>query len=264
MKKTKEIIFYNKDKISVQEKDDKFNVLDENQKKEYYQSIEKEIEKKDKARRICSHTIFFTLAILAIIYGIFGKKNQTFWFFLFLLVFAVCWALLYFILGLFCYKKIEINWHFKDFKSPLDNKCIAYAGSHYRVYVDKYSKYLGNVDFTYTPNANKKRRKMVGFAKVMPSKYKGIIFNGKIKSNIPYFAFYMRQGKKLCFFPGFVLYLAGKDTKVISYSEFVINKVESDSSSFAYHKVELGYQDKILATFYISNNFNMNFFNFKF
>ena len=264
MTKSKEIIVYNKEKISVQEKESQFTLLNDEQKKEYYQTIEKEIEKKDKARRICTKIIFVLLAMGAIAYGIWGRPNQSLWFFLFLLIFVVTWALLYFICGFIFYQKIEINWHFKDLKSPLDNKCITYAGSHYRVYMEKYAKYLGNVDFTYTPNANKKRRKMVGFAEVMPSKFKGLIFNGKIKSNIPYFAFYMRQGKKLCFFPGFVLYLAGKDTKVIAYSDFIIQKQESDQLSFSYHKVELYNQQVLIATFYISNNFNMNFFNFKF
>lgn len=57
------------------------------------------------------------------------------------------------------YPSIQIDWHFKDLKSPLNDKCVTYYSSHYRPYVEKYEKFLGKVDFTYTPNASKKKEK---------------------------------------------------------------------------------------------------------
>jgi len=260
--RSKEFIFYNKEKLSIK-KEDAFQLLSSEEKQKEFESLQNEIAKKDKTRRICTRTIFTILCIGAIAYGIFGKPNGNFWFYLFLIVFVLSWALLYLIFGLIFYKSIIINWHFKDIKSPLDDKCVTYYSSHYRVYVQKYEKFLGNVYFTYTPNAKRRKKKMVGFALVMP-KRKRFIFNGKIESNIPYFAFYMTHGKKLFFFPGMIIYLNGKDTKVMSHEDFKVIIDESDSLSFSYLKTQLLYKNQEIATFYISNNFNKNFFNFKF
>ncbi len=263
MKINEEIIFYNKDKISVKD-NDKFVILEENARTEKFSNLQTQIAKEDKIRRICTKTIFVLLCIGAIIYGIWGKPNGDLWFVIFLLSFVGIWAILYLVCGFVFYPKIKINWHFKDIKSPLNDKCITYYSSHYRVYIEKYAKFLGNVDFTYTPNANKRKRQMIGFSLVEPKK-RAFIFNGKISSNIPYFAFYMKKGKKLFFFPGFVIYLAGKLTKIIPIKDFKVEiDTKTETPTFTYLKTSVYNKDELIETFYISNNFNTNFFNFKF
>ena len=261
-RKKHEIIFYNKNKLSIKT-EDHYQIYEKEALMPFYQQMEQEIKKKDGIRRLCTKLIFGILCVGAILYGIFGRPNGNFWFFIFLIVFVLSWALLYLVFGLIFYPCIHIDWHFKDMKSPLDEKCVTYYSSHYRPYIDKYEKYLGKVDFTYTPNASKKKRKMVGFALVMP-KRRGIIFNGKISSNIPYFAFYFNHGKKLFFMPGFIVYLYGKKTKLIPYEQFHVQIEDNDSLNYAYKKIALYHQEECLEILYVSNNFNQNFFNIKF
>ena len=121
--KKNEIIYYNKNKLSFKV-NNQYQVFEKEELLPFYQKIQQEIQKKDAIRRLCTKLIFAILCIGAIIYGIFGRPNGDFWFFLFLIVFVVSWALLYLLFGFIFYPSIQIDWHFKDLKSPLNDKCV--------------------------------------------------------------------------------------------------------------------------------------------
>ena len=80
--KKNEIIYYNKNKLSFKV-NDQYQVFEKEELLPFYQKIQQEIQKKDAIRRLCTKLIFAILCIGAIIYGIFGRPNGDFWFFLF-------------------------------------------------------------------------------------------------------------------------------------------------------------------------------------
>ena len=165
----------------------------------------------------------------------------------------VLWVLLYYVCGLFFYKSLKINFHFKSHKANNINSCVTFASSNYGKFVDNYSSYLKMTNFVIKKKS-KKKDILLPFGIKAP-KIKNIIFNGSIKANVPYFYLsYINQ--KFLFLPGFIIHVNGKNSKVIEINDFKATEVDNYYS--LYNK------DTLLVSFKCEGEFNKNFFYFKF
>ena len=81
-----------------------------------------------------------------------------------------------------------------------------------------YSSYIKNTSFTI-----KEKKILIPFGLTSPSKFKNLIFNGKVASNIPYYYIAIKS-QRVLFLPGMVLFIDGKNSKVLSIDEFKIER----------------------------------------
>lgn len=265
--KKHQFIFYTKQKFSYQENNE-FNIVED--KQNFYKKLEKELIKRIKIRSIISYTIggilFIALLILAYFINYTEKLADVNISMGWVAIGVIAlWLIIYYILGFFFYPAMHFDFHFKNLKNQVKDKCITYASSNYKIFIDKYSSYLGQVDFNI-PDAKKphikRKNKMVGFLLIEPKK-KNLIFNGKIASNIPYFTITLTGAKKICFFPCFALYIDGNKSKIANYDELEIQIEENPNPSISNRRLIIK-SPYFNSEFYINSSFNQNFFNFKF
>lgn len=264
-----QFIFFTKQKFSYS-RNNNFEIVENTSK--LFKELEKEIIRKDKYRKICTYSIGSIIIIFLIILSFLVNNNEKFaalnlsmgWI---LIAGFFLWAVLYFIFGFFLYKSINFDFHFKNLKSPIQDKCITYASSNYKIFVDKYSQYLGKVDFNIPDEKNpqkKRKNKMVGFLLIEPKK-RNFIFNGKVACNIPYYTLTFLGSNKLCFFPSFVLHINGKNTTIVNYEDLIVDISQSNNLAVSNQIVKITSTKKDLKiVFSINSSFNQNFFNFKF
>ena len=228
------------------------------EKQKLFNEIESKVKKADHTRKITSliSGIFIYVAFFFFV-GVYfynsadSKENK-----LINLTFALAaaialWVFIYYILGLFLYKKIHINYYFKSKKTSNPNSALMYASSNYYKYVNQYSSYLKQANFSEVDNP----KKLVSFGLTKVSKIRNIIFNGKVSSNIPYF-YISSKNKKLLFLPGMIILVDGKNSKVIDPSNFKVSKQNK-----TYH---LYNDDKLIISIDELVDFNINFFYFKY
>ena len=166
---------------------------------------------------------------------------------------VLVWIVLYFILGLFFYRKLTINFHFKNSKITNPNSCVTFASSNYYKFVNNYSKYVTNTSFV--ENSDSKKKKLVLFGLKKPVGYSSFIFNGNASTNIPYFYLTIKN-QKFLFLPGFVILVCGKKSDVIANNEFHVKQQEK-----TYHLYK---NDTLITSFIDNSDFNINFFYFKY
>lgn len=228
------------------------------EKQKLFSEIENKVKKADHSRKISSLIIAIILYVAFFFFAGFWLTNNadTRESILIYLTFALAgaialWVLLYYILGLFLYKKIHINYYFKSKKTTNPNSALMYASSNYYKYVNQYSSYLKQANFSEVSNP----KKLVSFGLTKISKIKNIIFNGKISSNIPYF-YLSYKNQKILFLPAMIILVNGKKSKVIDPSCFKVSKENK-----TYH---LYNDDKLIISFDELVDFNINFFYFKY
>lgn len=237
-----------------------YKTYNKEQKKELLNKIEKLVIKKDVTRKLTSLIVGLLMLLSAIILAILLMFNivsigDAKWFnYTFICAALILlWIVLYYLLGFIFYSKLTLNIHFKNKKLTHPNSCVTYASSNYAKYVNLYSEYIKNTAFVV--NNNKKKKDLVLFGLKQPSWFKNLIFNGSINSNIPYYYLTIKN-EKFLFFPGFIIIINGKNSKVIESNEFKVNK--SNKIYSLYHN------DKLLTSFIDNGEFNVNFFNFKY
>lgn len=268
MKKAKHtFIFFTKQKFSYLENEN-YQILENPEI--LFQQIENEVKKRDQQRKLCSFIsggiILLALLVLSFFINYTEKLDQIHLGMGWVFIAAIfLWVLLYYILGFFFYPAIHFEFHFKNLKSQIPNQCHPYANSNYKIFVEKYASFLGNVDF-YIPDKKHPERKrkntLVGFLLIEPKK-RNFIFNGKVACNLPYYTLSFQGSKKICFFPSFALYIHGRQTKIIRYEDLKVTIENSDNLAIQNRKVYLAAPNCNI-TFYINSSFNQNFFNFKF
>lgn len=231
---------------------------DKNEKEKLYQEIENKIIKKDSNRKKASLiiglsmlllglTLFFLMLFKVINLG----KSQWFNFTFIIALLILLWILFYYVFGFIFYKKIHIDYYFKSKKTSNPNSALMYASSTYHKWVNQFQKYLGVVSFS---NLNKKKS-IVPFGLTKISKFKNLIFNGKISTNIPYY-YLSINNKKLLFLPAMVVLVDGKNSKVMDIDNFkVINK----DRVYSFYN-----NDVFIDSIVCNNEFNINFFHFKY
>ena len=246
-----EILYLNNNQIGIYE-NEKTRILNPEQKQEFFTDLATLFSKKESNRRLFSLLIGILMLIIAItfailnIFDVFSIDWFTYTFICAGLI--VLWVLSYFICGFIFYSKIEINFYFKD-KS--NRNYLHYASSNYSKYINKFSQYLGLTKFSYVDN----NKKIVPFALKMPKFYQNIIYNGHIKSNVPYF-YMSSEGNHILFVPGFVIFIDKKATKIISNSEITLKEDNK--------KYQLYQADTLLFEFINNGEFDLNFFYFNY
>lgn len=253
----KDIVYANNNVLGYFEKET-YLQYSKAEKEKLFKEIENKVKKADSNRKKVSLISGVCILILFIIFSIFTFTNKinlgqskliniTFIAALAILL----WVFIYYILGLFLYKKIHINYYFKSKKTSNPNSALMYASSNYYKYVKQYSSYLKQANFSEVDNP----KKLVSFGLTKISKFKNIIFNGKISSNIPYF-YISYKNKKLLFLPGIIILVDGKNSKVIEPINFKVSKQNK-----TYH---LYNDDKLMFSIDELVDFNINFFHFKY
>ena len=237
-----------------------YKTYSKEEKKDVLNQIEKLIIKKDVSRKLTSLVIGLIMLLAALILAIlliFDKVSigDGKWFnYTFILAgLILLWIVFYYLLGFIFYSKLTINIHFKNKKLTHQNSCVTYASSNYYKYVNNYLEYIKNTSFVV--DENKKKKDLVLFGLKQPSVFKNLIFNGSINSNIPYYYLTIKN-KKFLFFPGFIIIIDGKDSKIIETNEFKVVKTNKQYS--------LSHNDKLITSFLDNGDFNVNFFNFKY
>ena len=253
----KDIVYVNNNVLGHFEKDIYIQYSKE-EKDKLFQEIENKVKKADNARKksslivgIILYVAFFFFVGLSFSENIKISDNK-----LIIITFALAltialWVFIYYLLGLFLYKKIHINFYFKSKKTSNPNSALMYASSNYYKYVNQYSSYLKQANFSEVGNS----KKLVSFGLTKVSTVRNIIFNGKISSNIPYF-YISYKNKKLLFLPGMVVLVDGKNSKVIEPNDFKVSKQNK-----TYH---LYNNDKLMFSIDELVDFNINFFYFKY
>lgn len=253
----KDIVYVNNNVLGYFDKETYIQYSKE-EKQKLFDDIENKVKKADYNRKLTSlisgiiiFISFVTLMVLSFTNTInLGKTkliNITFIAALAILL----WVLIYYISGLFLFKKIHINYYFKSKKTSNPNSALMYASSNYYKFVSQYSNYLKQANFSEVDNP----KKLVSFGLTKVSTIRNIIFNGKISSNIPYF-YISYSNKKLLFLPAMIILVDGKDSKVIEPSAFKVKKQNK-----TYH---LYNDDKLIISIDELVDFNINFFYFKY
>lgn len=238
--------------------DDAYVAYSKDEKNSLYNKIEKLIIKKDRNRKLSSLIIGLSLLLCIVVLFVLMISNvinlgdgQWFNFIFIIALFILLWIIFYYIFGFIFYRKIHIDYYFKSKKTTNPNSALLYASSNYCKWVNSYTKYLGVVLFS---NVNKKKS-VVPFGLTKLSKFKNLIFNGKISSNIPYYYFSINN-KKLLFLPAMVILVDGKNSKVMDIDSFKVIKKDNIYSFYN--------NDEIIDSIVCKNEFNINFFYFKY
>lgn len=253
----KDIVYVNNNVLGYFE-GDTYISYSKDEKEKLFIDLENKIKKADYRRKITSlivgivlYVAFFFFVGLTFSNTIDLGENKIVNLTFALAVAVATWVLFYYILGLFLYKKIHINYYFKSKKTSNPNSALMYASSNYYKYVNQYSSYLKQANFSEVNNP----KKLVSFGLTKISKFKNIIFNGKISSNVPYF-YISYKNKRLLFLPGMVILVDGKNSKVIEPTNFKVSKQNK-----TYH---LYNDDKLIISMDELVDFNINFFYFKY
>jgi len=224
------------------------------EKEHLLDNICQNIKIKDRNRKLCSLLIGVLLLVIALtimflmIFNVISLGAGQWFNYTFVLLGLVClWVLLYFISGFIFYQKEIINFHFKGY----GNAATGYQDTTYAKWIERYRDYLGKVSFTPLDNP----KKIITYALCIPSPYKNLIFNGKIKSNIPYYYMSYKDVRYL-FLPGMIIIVNKNESKVLPINEISIKK-----DGFEYHLI---YQNKDLLSFKTNIDFDINFFYFKY
>lgn len=253
----KDIVYVNNNVLGYFE-GDTYISYSKDEKEKLFIDLENKIKKADYRRKITSlivgivlYVAFFFFVGLTFSNTIDLGENKIVNLTFALAVAVATWVLFYYILGLFLYKKIHINYYFKSKKTSNPNSALMYASSNYYKYVNQYSSYLKQANFSEVNNP----KKLVSFGLTKISKFKNIIFNGKISSNVPYF-YISYKNKRLLFLPGMVILVDGKNSKVIEPTNLKVSKQNK-----TYH---LYNDDKLIISMDELVDFNINFFYFKY
>lgn len=215
--------------------------------------------KKDVLRKTFSLIIGIVMLFLAVILAILMifkvvtlGSSQWFNYTFVLAGLVLVWVILYYIFGLLFYRSIKLNVYFKNPKSNQKDSCVYYASSNYFKFIQQYQQYIGKSEFYI----NKKNKKvLLPFCLRIPKTMTNFIFNGHIKSNVPYF-YLLNKNQKFIFLPGLVIIINGKNSKVFTNDEIKIKVI--DKTYQLYH------QDELLVEFTCYGTFNLNFFYFKY
>ncbi len=256
--KKNEIIYAN-NKILGYIKDGVYQTYSQDEKQQLFLKIKKEIISKDFKRKIFSLIIGLLLLVATIIFSVLmllnvislGDFQWMNYIFLIALI-VLIWIIFYYLFGLIFYNSIKINFHFKSSKINNPNSCITYASSNYSKWVNLYLK---DLDQFYLYVDNGKKQEPIGFSLRMPSWKNSPLFNGHLKTNIPYFYFIGKNKKILCL-PGMIIYFNGKNSDVFSPEEL---KCELQNEKYVLSK-----NTTPLLEFCVNGNFNINFFYFKY
>lgn len=238
--------------------DDVYVSYSKEERKQLFNEIEEKVKKADYNRKLSSLIIGLsmlvlglTLLILMLCKVINLGKSQWFNFTFIIAGLIVLWVLLYYVFGLFFYKKIKLDFFFKSKKTSNPNSALLYASSNYYKWVNNYSTYLKQSNFTLKD----KPKSIAGFGLTKQSFYKNIIFNGKIASNIPYFYISIKN-QKILFLPSIVIVVDGKNSMVIEPNDF---KVIKENKTYHFYS-----NDKLINSIDVVSEFNINFFYFKY
>lgn len=228
------------------------------EKASLFKEIEVKVKKADYNRKLSSLIIGLTMLLVGltsfflVLFDVINLGKSEWFNFTFLVaILFVLWVLFYYVFGLIFYKKIQIDFYFKSKKTNNPNSALMYASSNYYKWVNNYSSYLKKSNFTLKD----KPKSVVGFGLTKQSFYKNIIFNGKIASNVPYFYISIKN-QKILFLPSMVIIVDGKNSKVIESNDFKVIKQNKTYHLYA--------NDKLINCIDEVNEFNINFFYFKY
>jgi hypothetical protein len=251
------IVYVNNNVLGYFDKD-VYMSYSKDEKTKLFKELENQIIKKDNNRKLSSLIIGLSMVGVALILLILMLTkvislgdSQWFTFTFVITGLFILWVLFYYLFGFIFYKKIHLDYYFKSKKTSNPNSALLYASSNYCKWVNQYSTYLNKANFTI----NNKPKELVSFGLTKHSLIKNLIFNGKISSNIPYY--YMSiKNQKILFLPGMVIVVDGKNSMVLEISEFKV--IKENKTYLLYGK------DKLINKVDIKDEFNINFFYFKY
>ena len=236
---------------------DVFVQYSKDEKNKLFKEIEKQIIKKDSNRKLSSLIIGLSMLVVAITLAILMLckvftlgESQLFNFTFLIAGLVLAWIVFYYIFGFFFYSKLHISYYFKSKKTTNPNSALMYASSNYAKFVQQYSAYLKQTTFMVSDT-----KTLVPFGLTNISKFKNLIFNGKISSNVPYFYLAIKN-ERILFLPGMIIIINGKKSKVLSIDEFSIKK---DNNTF-----KLFFNNELYVSLDVKEDFNINFFYFKY
>lgn len=223
-----------------------------------FDTLKKELIKKDYNRKLFSLIIGLLSLFIAIsfallmIFNVISLGTMQWFYFTFILVALILfWVLFYYIFGFIFYSKIKMNIYFKNPKLKDSNFCVEYASSFYYKWINKYIESLSDPLYSIS----EKKDTPIAFGLKMPSKIKNLIFNGHINLNIPYYYFAI-SSQRILFLPGMIVVVNGKKSDV--FSSTLLNFKQNGK------EISLYKNEKLLLTFKASGEFDINFFHFKY
>lgn len=247
-----EIVYFNNLRIGTFE-NTKYKSLNKDERNDLYSSVEKKIKEKDYNRKIFSLVIGCFLAVVAIVIMIlFLCKVIDIGWLLYSFIVAglvIVWALFYFLFGFIFYSKLKINYSFKSGK-----EVVNFASSNFKKYVDQYYNLLTYTTLYATKQRGKKKT-LYPFCCFTPKKFKDIIFNGKISTNIPYY-YISVESKRILFLPGITVIVDKKNSTIIPNENINVELVDN--------KYTLFNLDKPIIEFTFEGELPINFFYFKY
>lgn len=249
------LVFFNKNVYGKLEKE-QIVKYDDNTLNSQLEKKQEEIIKKDCNRKIFSKIILIFILLALVIIAVFSLmkilKISLITYTFIIALGALVWVLLYYILGLIFYSKIDFDFYFKNLKSQNPLTCSHYKSTDYAKYIEKMQKSLGK----FTLYSDDKEKKLLVCALHIKNKINNkFIFNGLINSNIPYF-YLSAQNIRIIFFPGIIVYINKKNSKVVKENRF----------KYAYNneKCTLYIDNEEVLSFYINGAFDINMLNFNY
>lgn len=249
------LVFFNKNVYGKLEKE-KIIKYDDNTLNTILEKKQNEIIKKDYNRKMISKTIFIFILLSLIVIAILSLmkilKISLITYTFIIALGTLIWVLLYYILGVIFYGKINLDFYFKNLKSQNPLTCSHYKSTNYAKYIEKMQKSLGK----FTLYSDDKEKKLIVCALHLKNKINNkFIFNGLINSNIPYF-YLSAQNIRIIFFPGIVVYINKKNSKVVKENRFKYD--------YNNEKCTLYIDNKVILSFYINGAFDINMLNFNY